>query len=615
MSHTETNPLTSTAPRILLDTGLAIYEYSRMQRPLPFQYPDPTAPGSEHDETIIRMVGDERSWGDIESATESNAFDRYYSVLNPALKDSWTPKRIDWLSKVVQSHVDKWAVKQRSAPRNDNNHNSDNNETVLVLNVEDHIPWSDIALSFQESGSVCARIWTEFGSGRPSEQAKREMDAKEGEERVLKEKVQIERQEKSRQADERLKREVALMETFIQPKKALETTSSTIPPKTPLEPTNLSLDTPSTPRKSPSEMTNDSQYTLSTIVPSQPTDLPQETPSVTTSEFPSAQVEPTPWQPIKGSGQHASDSSAKYMRRTRLDSRYIKNIELEAAQALRMERVLQNIQRIKQAGVEKYQMAKLRDRERVALLEKQDAVKKQFDSLRVDDDDVTSPWSTTRLIIPPRTLTTPFRPPLFPRYAVSATPRLLHRDIDTLTSETHVASASGSKEIFVQPLPGLSGAPLDTSNFDTTNASQNISSTTSPMLSCLTVEKISATVFRGETGGSISIVPPSNISENISSSRTDPAIPRVLSSNTEISRLSTSSNEFKMPSIADLVAKHSNIVDRTLGDKRRWATTDEDAIKKLKTESEGIRSAFFSLGSSASRPPPPPRSQHVPRPH
>ncbi|KAF9003727.1 hypothetical protein BGZ52_009354, partial [Haplosporangium bisporale] len=80
-----------------------------------------------------------------------------------------------------------------------------------------------------------------------------------------------------------------------------------------------------------------------------------------------------------------------------------------------MERVLQNVQRIKQAGVEKYQMAELRDQERVALLEKQDAVKKQFDSLRVDNDNVTSPWPTTRPIIPPRTLTTPFRPPLFPR--------------------------------------------------------------------------------------------------------------------------------------------------------------------------------------------------------
>ncbi|KFH61970.1 hypothetical protein MVEG_12124 [Podila verticillata NRRL 6337] len=559
-----------------------------MQRPLPFQYPNPTAPGSEHDETIVRMVGDERSWGDIESATESNAFDRYYSVLNPALKDSWTPERIDWLSKVVQSHVDKWAVKQPFPPRNDNNHKNDNNEKVLVLNVEDHIPWSDIALSFHESGSVCARIWTEFGSGRPSEQAKREMEAKEGEERVLKEKVQIERQEKSRQADERLKGEVAPIEALTPPKKALETTSSTIPPKIPLEPKNLSQDTPSTPRKSPSETTNDSQHTPFTIVPSQPADLPQEKPPATTSKSPSEQVEPTPWQPIKGSGQHASDSSAKNMRRTRLDSCYIKNIKLEAAQVLRMERVLQNVQRIKQAGVEKYQMAELRDQERVALLEKQDAVKKQFDSLRVDNDNVTSPWPTTRPIIPPRTLTTPFRPPLFPRYAVSATPKVLHRDIDTLTSEIHVASASGPREIYVQRFPGLSGVPLDTSNFDMTNASQSIPSTTSPNLSYPTVGKIFATIFRGEIGGSKSIAPPSNISENLSSSRMDQAISHVLPSNTGLSGLSTSSSEFRMLSITDLLAEHSNIVDRTLGDKRHWATTDENTIKKLKTESEAL---------------------------
>ncbi|KAG0009363.1 hypothetical protein BGZ82_004083, partial [Podila clonocystis] len=101
-SRTETNNPTSTKPtRILLDTGLDTYEYSPTLRPpLPFQFPDPTAPGSEHDETIVRMVEEGRPWSDIEHATGSNAsFDRYYNVLNPALEDSWTPVRIDLLSR------------------------------------------------------------------------------------------------------------------------------------------------------------------------------------------------------------------------------------------------------------------------------------------------------------------------------------------------------------------------------------------------------------------------------------------------------------------------------------------------------------------------------------
>ncbi|KAF9304679.1 hypothetical protein BGZ74_000887 [Mortierella antarctica] len=588
-SHTETKPITQPT-RILLDTGLDAYEYlPTLRPPLPFQFPDPTAPGSEHDGTIVRMVEQGRSWGDIESATESNAFDRYYNVLNPALQDSWTPVRIGLLNRVVQGHVDKWAVKQlfaRLSDKNNNNSSNNNNMPVPVLNVEEHIPWSEIALAFQESGSVCRRIWIEFGNGRPfldqGGQTDQEMEASKEvgslkEKEDAQEKGQTGRKEQSRQEGEKLQGEATLMEAFAQPKRGFNPDPA---------PTSISKS---------SETTNG---------------LPQETPSIA-PKLPPEHHKPTHPQPSnRGARQgRTSNYSNMIVRRTRLDSCYIKNSILESAQSLRQDRVFQNMQQIKLAGLQRSDRMAQRDRERVALLEKQDAVKKQYDSLRVSNNNITSPWPTTRPIVFPRTLTTPFRPPLFPRYSVqSAIPRVLQRDIDPSTStsssvDAYVdasASASGrEKNAIDQPSPALSGAPLDISaRFDSAkNASHNTPSTTLPTIPSPTTEEVFVELFENETRRHTPIplavtLGQKDLISHVSSSSNTTGTPSELST--------TGPSDFRIPSITDVLAEHSLQVDRTVGNKRYWATTDEDAIKRLKAESEDIRSAFSALSSRSS---------------
>ncbi|KAF9329502.1 hypothetical protein BG006_007413 [Podila minutissima] len=598
-SHTETKPITQPT-RILLDTGLDAYEYlPTLRPPLPFQFPDPTAPGSEHDGTIVRMVEQGRPWGDIESATESNAFDRYYNVLNPALQDSWTPVRIGLLNRVVQGHVDKWAVKQLSARPSDQNinnnnynNNNNNNMPVLVLNVEEHIPWSEIALAFQESGSVCRRIWIEFGNGRPfldqgrppdqgMEASKEEGSLKEKED--AQEKGQTGRKEQSRQEGEKLQGEATVMESFAQPKRGFNPDPA---------PTSISKS---------SEPTNG---------------LPQETPSIAT-KLPPGHHKPTHPQPSnRGTKQgRINNYSNMIVRRTRLDSCYIKNSILESAQSLRQDRVFQNMQHIKLAGIQRSDRMAQRDRERVALLEKQDAVTKQYDALRVNSNNTASPWPTTRPIIFPRTLTTPFRPPLFPRYSVqSAIPRALQGDIDpsTLTSSSVdvyvVASASASgreKNATDQPSPVLSGAPLDISaRFDTTtNASYNTPLATLPTIPSSKTEEVLVELFENETRRHTPIPPTNTVADTLSSRQKDLISHVSSSSNTTgtPSELSTAGlSDFKIPSITDVLAEQSLKVECTVGNKRYWATTDEDAIKRLKAESEDIRSAFSALSSRGS---------------
>lgn len=561
---------------------------------------------------IVRMVEEGRSWVDIERATGSNAFDRYYCVLNPALKDSWTPVRIDQLSRMVQGHVDKWAVEQLVARPEENSNN--NNLSVLVLNV-DHIPWRDVALAFQESGSICTRIWIEFGNGRPlldqgrqtnqgMEVSEQEGARKEKEDAQKKE--QAGREEQSRQ-ESGTQGEVLLKKDLSQSKKGF--IRGPVPsdiPKT-SEPTNgLIQETPSIAPKSPSPTNS----------------LPQYTPRrVQASRLrPPGQDKPThPQSSNKGTGKgHTNNSSNIIMRRTRLNSCNIKNAELQTAQRLRQDRVLQNMQRIKLVGVQRSHVAAQRDQERVVLLEKQDAVKKQYDSLRVDSDDITSPWPASRSIVFPRTLTTPFRPPLFPRYSVqSATPRGLHHDIDasssTSSAETYVfASPSESRKDICavdQPLPGLSGALLDSpANLDTTILTpHNTSSTTLPTISSSAMEEIFVDLLQDGTGRHTPIVSTNTDSDTVSNGQKDPVSHVLTSSNiTETpSGQSTSLNEFRIPSIADVLAEYSFMVDRTVGNKRYWATTNEDTIKRLRAKSEDIRSAFLNLSSrgSSTRPP------------
>ncbi|KAG0083294.1 hypothetical protein BGZ92_010895 [Podila epicladia] len=222
------------------------------------------------------------------------------------------------------------------------------------------------------------------------------------------------------------------------------------------------------------------------------------------------------------------------VRRTRLDSQYIKNAELETAQSLRQDRVLQNMQRVKLAGVAQ------RDREGVALLEKQDAVKKQYESLRVN--------------------------------IKSETPRVLHRDIDPLT----LTSSSVNADAVASASASMEGYHVE--------------------------------LFENESKRHTPVSPTNTVTDALSSGQNDPISNVSSLSNTAgtSSELSTAGrSDFRILSITDVLTEHSLMVDRTVGNKRYWATTDDDAIKRLKAESEDIRSAFSALSSSGSSTRPP----------
>ncbi|KAG0208215.1 hypothetical protein BGX28_000742 [Mortierella sp. GBA30] len=165
---------------------------------LPFAFPDSTLPGAEHDATIVKMIDDGHTWGEIELVAGNEAYDRYYSLLDPDLAEFWSLEAIDRLNGLVSN------VKQ--IQQHGSNISTDKNNILpLALTddfptVVDAIPWETIAKSMDSDGGVCKRIWTTFGDGRPlaeQEQALlREEKAKEQAQ------IQAEKEEQKRVAAE-----------------------------------------------------------------------------------------------------------------------------------------------------------------------------------------------------------------------------------------------------------------------------------------------------------------------------------------------------------------------------------------------------------------------------
>ncbi|KAF9132587.1 hypothetical protein BGW39_011765 [Mortierella sp. 14UC] len=155
--------------------------------PLAFRYPGPASPGADHDETIIRMVDDEQSWGDIEALAGEEAFDRYYSVLDPGLKEFWTKNKIAQLNDAVIDHIGRF-LKPRAAtilkgtdrPWHSKNATDDDDKdraevekvatiypVVVTAAWMDLFRWEKVARSVDSSPLVCQHIWETFGDGRP----------------------------------------------------------------------------------------------------------------------------------------------------------------------------------------------------------------------------------------------------------------------------------------------------------------------------------------------------------------------------------------------------------------------------------------------------------------
>ncbi|KAF9125826.1 hypothetical protein BGX30_000272 [Mortierella sp. GBA39] len=150
------------------------------------------SPGSEYDETIIRMVDDEQSWGDIEALAGEEAFDRYYSFLDPGLEEFWTLDKIKQLNAAAIDHVGRF-LKPRAATilkgtqhhhqqchSKNNKTNGDNDSEgedvkkaatlypVVVMSAwMDLCRWEKVARSVSSSPLVCQHIWETFGDGRP----------------------------------------------------------------------------------------------------------------------------------------------------------------------------------------------------------------------------------------------------------------------------------------------------------------------------------------------------------------------------------------------------------------------------------------------------------------
>ncbi|KAG0372826.1 hypothetical protein BGX24_012523 [Mortierella sp. AD032] len=155
--------------------------------PLPFRYPGPSSSGTDHDETIVRMVNDEQSWGDIEALAGEDAFDRYYSFLDPSLEEFWTQDKVEQLNDAVIDQVERF-LKPRAATilkGNDRQRHfkdaivgddHDREEVKKVATIHpvvvmaawmDLFRWEKVARSVNSSPLVCQHIWETFGDGRP----------------------------------------------------------------------------------------------------------------------------------------------------------------------------------------------------------------------------------------------------------------------------------------------------------------------------------------------------------------------------------------------------------------------------------------------------------------
>ncbi|KAF9272611.1 hypothetical protein BGZ88_004589, partial [Linnemannia elongata] len=140
------------------------------------------------------MVDNEQSWGDIESLAGEEAFDRYYSFLDPGLEEFWTLDKIEQLNDAVMDHVGRFLkpravtilkgtqhhhLQSHTKNNNNNNNNNGNSEGEDVKKVATIYPvvamsawmdpcrWEKVARSVSSSSLVCQHIWETFGDGRP----------------------------------------------------------------------------------------------------------------------------------------------------------------------------------------------------------------------------------------------------------------------------------------------------------------------------------------------------------------------------------------------------------------------------------------------------------------
>ncbi|KAG0282336.1 hypothetical protein BGZ96_000588 [Linnemannia gamsii] len=141
------------------------------------------------------MVDDEQSWGDIEALAGEEAFDRYYSFLDPGLVEFWRQDKIEQLNDAVIDQVGRF-LKPRAATIlkgnyqqwlskyntttiggcEDTNSNSEGDDirklatiypVVVASAWMDLFRWEKVARSVCSSPLVCQHIWDTFGDGRP----------------------------------------------------------------------------------------------------------------------------------------------------------------------------------------------------------------------------------------------------------------------------------------------------------------------------------------------------------------------------------------------------------------------------------------------------------------
>ncbi|KAF9942174.1 hypothetical protein BGZ67_002811 [Mortierella alpina] len=190
----------STRARIGIDT-------IQSREPLFFKFPTTSSPGAEHDATIIEMINDNSSWADIEAVAGAEAFDRYYTMLDPDLEAFWDKEAMIRLNKIV------WGLIQGNNKAGDSNSDLDlaamttTTATTIVPTaadlavLADGLPWDKIAARMDSSGAVCRHIWSTFGDGRPLSEQERVLLAME--EKRRRRRIQLEKQEQERVAREK----------------------------------------------------------------------------------------------------------------------------------------------------------------------------------------------------------------------------------------------------------------------------------------------------------------------------------------------------------------------------------------------------------------------------
>ncbi|KAF9571639.1 hypothetical protein EC968_000306 [Mortierella alpina] len=175
--------------------------------PLPFKFPATASPGAEHDATIIDMINDNSSWADIEAVAGTEAFDRYYTMLDPDLEAFWDKEAMIRLNKIVWGFVVQGNKLGDSSSSSSSSLDSDLASamttaptTADLAVLADGLPWEKIAVSMDASAAVCRHIWSTFGDGRPLSEQERVLLAME--DRRRRRRLQIEKQEQERIARE-----------------------------------------------------------------------------------------------------------------------------------------------------------------------------------------------------------------------------------------------------------------------------------------------------------------------------------------------------------------------------------------------------------------------------